>query len=175
MICAGESINVPSATISRWRGSVFLRGISLDRLLHALQHPGTPPPQEEIASSRVLSHTADSLRVSIRLVRTTIVTMTYDTEHEMRLERWGPVFATARSVATRIDEVGGDHGFLWRLNSYWRYLQVKDGLLVELDSLILSRVVPVLVRPVAAPIVTRIAHESMLRTLEALRRYVLAS
>ena len=36
-----------------------------------------------------------------------------------------------------------------------------------------SRHVPVIVRPVAAPIVTRIARESMVRTLEALRRYAL--
>src|SRR5206468_9568121 len=99
--CVGESTNIPSATISRWRGSVFLRGISLDRLLHALQYPGTPPPQEDIAAARVLSRAPDSLRVSIRLVRTTFVTMTYDTEHDMRFQRWGPAFATARSVATR--------------------------------------------------------------------------
>jgi len=170
--CDGESINIASGTISRWRGSVFLRGVSLDRLLQRLQHPGTPPPQAEIVASRVLSRTADSLQVSIRLVRTAIVTMTYDTEHDMRFERWTGAFATARSVATRIDEVGGDHGFLWRLNSYWRYLQVNDGVLVELESLTLSRTVPALLRPVAAPIVTRIARESMVRTLEALRRYV---
>ena len=170
--CDGESINIASGTISRWRGSVFLRGVSLDRLLQRLQHPGTPPPQAEIAASRVLSRTADSLQVSIRLVRTAIVTMTYDSEHDMRFERWTGTFATARSVATRIDEVGGDHGFLWRLNSYWRYLQVNDGVLVELESLTLSRTVPALLRPVAAPIVTRIARESMVRTLEALRRYV---
>jgi len=170
--CDGESIGIPSGTISRWRGSVFLRGISLDRLLHALQDPGTPPPQEDIADSRVLSRTADSLQVSIRLVRTAVVTMTYDTEHEMRFQRWTSAFATARSVATRIDEVGGDHGFLWRLNSYWRYLQLNDGVLVELESLSLSRTVPSLLHPIAAPIVTRIARESMVRTLEALRRYV---
>ena len=151
---------------------MFLRGVSLDRLLQRLQRPGTPPPQAEIAASRVLSRTADSLQVSIRLVRTAIVTMTYDTEHDMRFERWTGTFATARSVATRIDEVGGDHGFLWRLNSYWRYLQVNDGVLVELESLTLSRTVPALLRPVAAPIVTRIARESMVRTLEALRRSV---
>jgi putative flippase GtrA len=170
--CDGESINIPSGTISRWRGSVFLHGVSLDRLLQMLQHPGTPPPQAEIVASRVLSRTADSLQVSIRLVRTAIVTMTYDTEHDMRFERWTGTFATARSVATRIDEAGGDHGFLWRLNSYWRYLQTNDGVLVELESLSLSRTVPALLRPVASPIVTRIARESMVRTLEALRKYV---
>jgi putative flippase GtrA len=173
--CEGESISIPWGTISRWRGSLVLRGVTLDQLLHRLQVPGTPPPQEDVAASRVLSRTPDSLRVYIRLVRTALVTVTYDTEHEMRFQRWGPGLATARSVATRIEEVGGDdHGFLWRLNSYWRYRQMTDGVVVvDLESLTLSRHVPVIVRPVAAPIVTRIARESMVRTLEALRRYAL--
>ena len=172
--CDGESLNVAGGTISRWRGSLLLRGVSLDQLLHRLQVPGTPPPQEDVAASRVLSRTPDALRVSIRLVRTGLVTVTYDTEHEMRFQRWGPALATARSVATRVEEVGGaDHGFLWRLNSYWRYRQTTDGVVVDLESLTLSRTVPVIVRPVAAPIVTRIARESMVRTLEALRRYAL--
>jgi hypothetical protein len=172
IVCAGESIGIPSGTISRWRGSVFLAGVSLDRLLDMLQHPGTPPPQEDIAESHLLSRSGDSLRVSIRLVRTAVMTMTYDTEHEMRFQRWTRWLATARSVAARIEEVGGDHGFLWRLNSYWCYRQVSGGVLVELESLSLSRAVPPLLHPVAAPIVRRIGRESMLRTLEALRQYV---
>ena len=157
----GESVRVPSGTISDWRGSVFIPGVTLDRLLQRLQHPGTPPPQEDVVSSRVIARTDDSLRVSIRLVRRAIVTVTYDTEHEMRFRRWTPRLATARSVATRIEEVGGsDHGFLWRLNSYWRYEEIDGGVLVDLESLTLSRDVPSIIRPIAAPLVTRIARES---------------
>jgi putative flippase GtrA len=169
---SGESVHVPSGTISDWRGSVFIRGATLDQLLQRLQHPGTPPPQDDIVSSRVIARGEDSLRVSIRLVRRAIVTVAYDTEHEMRFQRWSPRLATARSVATRIEEIGGsDHGFLWRLHSYWRYEQTNGGVWVDLESLTLSRDVPSLVRPIAAPLVTRIARESMLRTLEALLRF----
>ena len=168
----GESIRVPSGTISDWSGSAFIRGITLDRLLQRLQHPGTPPPQEDIVSSRVLARSDDSLRVSIRLTRHAIVTVTYDTEHEMRFRRWTPRLATARSVSTRIAEVGGgDHGFLWRLHSYWRYEEVDGGVRVDLESLTLSRDVPSIVRPIAAPLITRIARESMVRTLEAFQRF----
>jgi len=168
----GESIRVPSGTISDWRGAVFIHGTTLDRLLQRLQHPGTPPPQEDIVSSRVLSRTDDSLRVSIRLVRRAIVTVTYDTEHEMRFRRWTPRLATARSVSTQIAEAGGsDHGFLWRLHSYWRYEEIDGGVRVDLESLTLSRDVPSIVRPIAAPLITRIARESMVRTLEAFQRF----
>jgi putative flippase GtrA len=168
----GESIGVPSGTISHWRGSVFIAGTTVAQLLDRLMHPGTPPPQEDVVASRVLSRGADSLQVYIRLVRHAIVTVSYDTEHDMQFHRRSATVATAKSVATRIEEVGGtDHGFLWRLRSYWRYEQTPDGVLVELDSITLSRDVPVLVRTIAAPLVNRIARESTYRTLEALRRY----
>jgi len=167
----GASADVSGGTISDWRGAAFLPGITLDQLLHRLQHPGTPPPQEDVVSSRVISRSADGLRVSIRLVRRSIVTVSYDTEHEMTFRRRTPTLATARSVATRIEEIGGDdHGFLWRLNSYWRYEERAGGVMVELRSLTLSRDVPSLLRPIASPLVRRVARESMVRTLEALRR-----
>jgi putative flippase GtrA len=169
----GESIGVPSGTISRWRGSIFVPGADLDQVLSRLQYPGTAPPQEDVVSSRVLARGPDSLRVSIQMVRHAIITVTYDTEHEMAFRRRTPTLATARSVATRIDEVGGaDRGFLWRLNSYWRYEQVDGGVRIDLESLTLSRDVPTLVRPIASPIVSRIARESMVRTLDALGRYL---
>ena len=96
------------------------------------------------------------------------MTATYDTEHDVRFTRLSPPSATSRSVSTSIAEVGGsDRGFLWRLNSYWRYQQMPDGVLVDMESLSLSRNVPAIVRPVALPIVNRVARESMVRTLTA--------
>lgn len=168
----GESVQVPGGTISDWHGAVFIPNVTLDRLLHGLQHPGTPPPQEDVVSSRVIARGPDSLRVGIRLVRRAIVTVSYDTEHEMQFHRLSRTLATARSVATSIEQLdGGDHGFLWRLHSYWRYEETGGGVLVELRSLTLSRNVPALVRPIAGPLVNRVARESMVRTLEALRKY----
>jgi len=168
----GASIAVPSGTISDWSGSVFVPGITVDELLHRLWYPGTPPPQDDVVSSRVLARTDDSLRVSIRLVRRMIVSVTYDTEHEIRFRRVSDRLATARSVATRVQEVGGDdRGWLWRLHSYWRYEEIGGGVLVSLESLALSRSVPTVIRPVATPLIARIASESVERTLDALRRY----
>jgi hypothetical protein len=167
----GQTVPVPSGTISHWSGSIFVRGATLDQMLDRLMRPGTPPPQEDVIASTVLGRDGMSLRVYMRLVRRAIVTATYDTEHQMTFTRRSPTLAIARSVATRIEEVGGDRGFLWRLHSYWRYEQRPGGVRVDLESLTLSRDVPSLVRPVAMPIVNRIARESIVRTLEALRRY----
>ena len=64
---------------------------------------------------------------------------------------------------------GDDNGFLWRLNAYWRYEQVDGGVLIECESVSLSRVVPFAVRLFVSPIVERIARESLERTLVSLR------
>jgi putative flippase GtrA len=169
----GESVAVDGGTISRWRGAVFIPGITVDGLLRRLQYPGTPPPQDEVVAARVIDRGPDFLRVYMRLVRRAIVTVAYDTEHDMAFRRISPASATARSVATRIDEAGGgDTGFLWKLNSYWRYDAHGDGVRVSVETLTLSRNVPALIKPVAGPIVNRIARESMIRTLTALRDYM---
>ena len=64
---------------------------------------------------------------------------------------------------------GMDRGFLWRLNAYWRYESAPDGVFVEIESLSLSRAVPWGLGTVVRPLAYRVARESMVRSLEALR------
>jgi hypothetical protein len=137
---------------------------------------------EDVVDSRLLARDGDRLRVFMRLRRTTVLTATFDTEHEVEYRRIGPARASSRSVAVRIAELAEagtprerergaseDRGFLWRLNAYWRFEQDGDGVIVECESVSLSRSVPALLRPVAGPIITRVARESLERTLRELR------
>jgi len=168
----GDAVAVAGGTIHDWHGSTWIRGTTVDRVVFALMHPGTPPPQEDVLESRVLARSGNTLDVYLKLVRRTVITITYDTEHRVRFAWHSPECATSRSVSTKItEEGGGDHGFLWRLNSYWRYSQIGPDVLVEVESLSLSREVPALLKPVASPIIRRIARESMERTLEAMRKF----
>jgi putative flippase GtrA len=169
----GSTTPIEGGLINHWTGGLFIRGVTLQEVLDRLAYPGTPPPQEDVVESRVLSRRGnDSWRVYLKIVRRSIVTATYDTEHDVVFTRLSPALAVSRSVATRIAETGGDdRGFLWRLNSYWRYQQLPDGVLVEMESLTLSRGVPALVKPVALPLVSRVARDSVHRTLDAFRRW----
>ena len=132
---------------------------------------------------RILSRHGDCVRVYLRLVRHAIITATYDTTHEMTFDRISPGAATSRSEMLEVVEVADagtaaehlrtaqqDRGFLWRLNSYWWYQETPAGVVAALESLTLSREVPWVLRPVAAPIVRRIAAESMTSALDGLRR-----
>lgn len=176
----GSTIDVDGGLISQWRGSILLPGVTLETLLDRLQHPREQGPhQEDVLALRVLAREQDSLELFIRMTRTKIVTVTYDTHHHVEYRRLSPRRAVSRSVATRIAELDGDgrpktpgedRGFLWRMNAYWRFEQVPAGVIVELESLTLSRGIPAGLGPLVRPIINRVARESMARTLESMRR-----
>jgi len=97
-----------------------------------------------------------------------------------------PISATNRSVSTKIAELAGagtagerektpgdDHGFLWRLNAYWRYEQVDGGVLIECESVSLSRSIPLLLRPFVTSTVDRIARESLEKTLRSVKAFLI--
>jgi putative flippase GtrA len=178
----GTSIDVPDGALHHWVGRVFLTGVTLDAVLAELQAPTTRRwVPAEVASMRVVPDRRGGLRVLMRLTRSNIVDVTYDTEHAVTYVRHAPDHATSRSVSRRIQQVvrpgrpgerlmpeGNDHGFLWRLNAYWRYTAVDGGVLVECESLALSRGVPAFLRAVASPAIARVSRESLAGTLGAL-------
>jgi putative flippase GtrA len=181
---AGGTVSVEGGTISHWRGYVFVPGVTVDELLDgaALRGRAAQHRQEDVLDARVLSRNADSLRLFLKLQRKAIVTVAYNTEHLVSFKREGPQRGSSRSISTRIAEltdagtaherekpVGQDRGFMWRLNSYWRYQAVAGGVIVELESVTLSRDIPWAIRVMAAPLIDRIARESMTRTLASLR------
>ena len=176
-------IAVDGGQVNHWRGTVFVPNVKLDQVLKVLQEPQTDKhKQEDVLASRVVSRDGDSQKVFLRLRRTKFVTVVYDTEYDVDYKRLSPDLALSNSISTKIVEIehagtpreralpeGNDHGYMWRLNSYWRYKQVDGGVLVEVESLTLSRDLPAIVGPLIRPIVNSTARESMSRTLASVR------
>ncbi len=176
----GHEMRVPDATVEYWRGAVFIPRITLAQLLDSLLTQ--PPRQPDILSGRITSRNGDHITVRLRVIRRTILTVVYDTDHDMTFRRQSNRIATSRSVMTRATEIvdagtssehprpaEDDRGYLWKLNSYWWYQERPDGVLAVLDSLTLSRDVPLVIRPVAGPLIRRVASESVTAALQGLR------
>ena len=180
---SSNEIPIDGGLVNHWRGTVFVPNVKLDALLKVLQEPQTDKhKQEDVLSSRVVSRDGDSQKVYLRLRRTKFVTVVYDTEYDVDYKRLTPDRALSNSISTKVVEIenagtpreralpeGNDHGYMWKLNSYWRYKQVDDGVLVEIESLTLSRNLPAIIGPLIRPIVTSTARESMTRTLASVR------
>jgi hypothetical protein len=175
-------LDVPGATINHWRGVVLIPGASLDDMLARLEREPPGLKQPDVVSSAVLESRPGWARVSLRLHRSFVLSAVFDTEHEVTFLRQSRTRASSQSTATRIVELDSagtprerakrpdeDRGLLWRWNAYWRYEQVERGVLVECESLTLSRPVPGILDFVVSPLMSKLARESMDRTLAALR------
>ena len=179
----GKKIVIAGGWVHHWRGSVFIPGIELDDVLSRIANPGTRDTrQEDVLDSTVLERGPDWLKIYLKLQRSKIVTVVYNTEHLVSYRRHSGARASSRSVAVKIAELrnpnpaeeqekpqGIDRGFLWRLNSYWRNAQVDGGVLVECESLTLSRTVPTPLKILIRPLIHSTARQSMKRTLGSLR------
>jgi hypothetical protein len=180
---SGRKIDVPDGLIHHWRGSVFIPGVTLDEVYGRVENPSIEDTrQEDVLDSAVLERDSESLRMFLKLQRSTIIRVVYNTEHQVHFQRVTGDKAWSRSIATKIAELkdpqtpderekpqGDDRGFLWRLNSYWRYQQVDGGVIVELESITLSRSIPAVFRVLVRPLINKVARESMERTLDSMR------
>lgn len=175
---------VGGGRIHHWIGGMYIPDTTAAALVARLQRDAGREAEfyDDVVESRVLGRNADEVRIFMKLRRTALITVTYDTEHTVQYRRLPDGRFAARSIATRIAELadagtarerqlppGEDRGFLWRLGAYWRYETWQGGVLVECESVSLSRAMPALLAPVAGPVVDRIARDSLDRTLRSLR------
>jgi hypothetical protein len=136
-----------------------------------------------VARSKLLSRSGDTLRVYLRFHMKKVITVVLNTEHEARFTRLASSRAHSRILSTRIAEVdnagasgerekpiGNDGGYLWRLNTYWRFLERDGGVYVQCESISLTRGIPTGFGWLIAPFVTSIPRESLTFTLETTRR-----
>lgn len=179
-----EAASVEDGKIHHWVGAVFVPAVTIEGAIETVQRSAGSEfrAYPDVLASRLIERSGPRARVFMKLRRDSVITVTYNTEHVVDYARLTSTRAVVRSVATRIAELAAagspdehekppsqDNGFLWRLNAYWRYEAVTGGVIVECESVSLSRPVPLMIRPIANPIVDRVARESMTRTLTSLR------
>lgn len=181
--------SVPHGMIHHWLGSVFLPGVGLDQALGWLQDYDRHAEYfAEVEASRLLRRQGDRFTIHLRLRRKKLITVHYATEHLAEYRRHSEKRVSSKSTATKIAQLDGpgtprerelppgqDHGFLWRLNSYWRFGEKDGGVVVECESLSLSRSIPPGLGWLVGRFVESVPRESMAATLQAIREGVAAS
>ena len=186
----GDPIDVPDGMIHHWVGDVFIPGKSVASALDVLRDYDNFKniyKPEVIRSRLVRREDHDDYKVYLRLQKKSIVTVTLDTWYDIHFTPVGKDSGYSRSVSTRIqqvedagtpsehlDAVGDDSGYLWRINSYWRYQKCDNGVIIEWESIALSRDVPFLVAWFVNPLIRKIAREAVNDMLTATRKAVLA-
>lgn len=184
----GRLIACPGGMIHHWVGVVFIPGSKLDDVLGMLEdydhHFIYFGP--DVERSKIESREGEHFRVFLRFRRHKVITVVLNTEHEIQYFHDGPGRAHSRSSAVRIAEVenagqpnegekppGDDGGFLWRMETWWRFEEGDGGVYVQSEVVSLTRDIPVLLSWMIKPFVTSVPRETLTATLEATRKAVL--
>lgn len=181
----GKVIEAPDGLIHHWLGVVFVPGgtaaAAVDLLQDYNRHAEIYRPN--VAQSRVIARDGDEFRVFLRFFMKKVISVTVNSDHLARFTTVNATRVYSRIVSTRVQEVqhagssderelpvGQDGGYLWRINSYWRFLERDGGVYVQCESVTLSRGIPFGLRWVVGPFVTSIPRESLTFTLETTRK-----
>jgi hypothetical protein len=180
----GKKIAVPDGTIQHWIGAMFIPGVTIAQVTAMLQDYANYKNfyKPEVIESKQISHQGDEYDVFLRLFKKRILTVVLNTYYHVR---YGTVDAHRSyliSHSTRIAElkdsaelpVGDDTGFLWRLNTYWRFEQADGGVYAECEAISLSRDVPGFLSWMIKGFVEKFPKESMLNTLRGTKTAVLS-
>ncbi len=177
-------VRVPDGLIHDWIGAVFIPGATLERTLALVQnydrHKNVYKP--EVIDSKTVSRNGDEYKVYLRLLKKKVLTVVLNTQHDVRYFPVDTSRCYSRSYSTRIAEVenagkpderelppGNDHGFMWRLDSYWRYAQRDGGVYLECEAISLTRDIPTGLGWLIEPIIRDLPRESLAGTLRATR------
>lgn len=178
-------IKVADGLIHDWIGATCVTGTTMGKTLALIQdydnHKNIYQP--EVIDSKLIRRRGNNFQVYLRLRKKKIVTVILDTDHDVRYSSLDPTHWCCRSATTRISEVEDagkptervrapdtGHGFLWRLNSYWRFQARDRSVYIECRAISLSRDVPKGLGWMIEPIIDKLPKESLKATLEATRR-----
>jgi hypothetical protein len=155
-----------------WIGASFIPGATLDKLIRMLQdydHRAQYFP-ETISASKLLCLTGtDRFQYSMRMKEPAIL----DVESDVVWERVDAQHWRCRSLSTRVAEVGKDHGYLRRLNSYWRFAETGKGVFVEAETITLSDEFGSMTRMLGSALMGINPEKSLRHSLTAMRESVL--
>jgi len=176
-------VKVPNGLIHDWVGAALAPNVTVEQVLSLVQNYDNHKYiyQPEVMDSRLVSQQGTDFKIFLRLLKKKIITVVLDTDHDVhysavQAKRW-----FCRSYTTRIAEVEDagtenekvlepdtGYGFLWRLYSYWKFDEKKDGdgVHIECRAISLTRDIPLGLGWIIEPVVRKLPQESLIHTLE---------
>ncbi|MBS1815049.1 MAG: hypothetical protein JSS87_09270 [Acidobacteria bacterium] len=145
------------AMLHHWRGTAFAAGATaadFERLMKDFRaYPQVYAPQ--VMQAKVLAEHGDHLQVRMRVKQQHVITVVMDMTYDIQFARLDAKHGYSVSRSTKIAEIQSpgarnervlqedeEHGFLWRLNTYWTYEERDNGLYMQIESVSLTRSIP---------------------------------
>lgn len=177
----------PEGLIHHYEGAVFIPGATVNQVLAVVQnydqHKNYYAP--EVMDSKILERNGNSFLIRLRLLKKKVITVVLETQHKVQYKQVDPNKWESVSRSTKISEVehpgstreeqqppGTGHGFVWRLDSFWRFHEAEGGTFVECTSVSLSRDIPFGMGRMIRPIIADLPFESLRGVLANTRKAV---
>lgn len=175
---------LPGAMLSDRRGTAFVPGgrvRDFERVMRNFrEYPRIYAPQVQRASMQ--SQNGDHNQVTLRTEQKHVLTVVLDTSYDVSFGRLDSQHGYSVSRSTHVAEIEAagkpseralspaeQHGFLWRMNTYWSYEERDGGLYIQIETVTLTRSVPKGLGWAVGPFIESVPRESMEFTLAATR------
>jgi hypothetical protein len=133
-----------------------------------------------VVQAKVLAHQGDHFEEKMRVRQHHVITVVMDTTYDINFGRLDARHGYSVSRSTKISEIeeagtpnerplkpSEEHGFLWRLNTYWSYEERDGGLYMQIESVSLTRSIPTGLGWAIGPFVESVPRESLEFTLKS--------
>jgi hypothetical protein len=179
-----SAADLPGAMLHHWRGTAFAPGAKAADFERLMKNFNAYPQRfsPHVIQARVLSQSTDRgndrFRAFMRVSQSHVISVVMDTTYDVSFGRLDPQhgYSIARSIRiSEIDSPGTaseralnsseEHGFLWRLNTYWSYEERDGGLYMQIETVSLARSIPQGLGWAVRPYVESVPRESLESTL----------
>jgi hypothetical protein len=184
----GQPIRMPSGLIHHWVGVTFIPNARLsetDAVLHDYANEASIY-NPQIRRAGLVQQKGNESKIYLQFYSKSIITVVLDAYFDVVETRMGNDRIQSIAHSTRVVEVlnpgtpaehartdGVDHGYMWRLSSYWRIEEKDGGTYVENESITLTRTVPAMLAWIINPLTKSIPQDVLQRTLTDTRNAVL--
>ena len=176
---------VPQGMIHHWVGGMFIRNTSLDQAMSVLtNYPRYSEVYKQLLKNcSVVERNGDDIKLSVVAVQKALsVTAAVSTDNQIHIVRLDSKRVLITSSATRIQEIANygqssEHafpedrrpGYVWRAVVNERLEERDGGVYVELETVALSRGIPLEFRWLIKPITDELPRKMMIDMLNDTR------
>jgi hypothetical protein len=175
-------IGSSGAMLHHWRGTAFAPGAKADDFERLMRDFSSYPQHfsPQVLQAKVLCQNGDRLQAWMRVRQRHVITVVMDSTYDVDFSRVDVRHGYSISRSTRMAEIDSpgtgseraldashEHGFLWRLNTYWSYEERDGGLYLQIEAVSLTRSIPRGLGWTIRPYVESIPRESMEFTLRS--------
>jgi hypothetical protein len=166
----------PGAMLHHWRGTAFVPGATATDFLRVTRDFNAYPKYfaPQVLQGKVLAQQGDRLQASMRVRQHHLITVVFDISSDILYGHLDPQHQFSIAHSTKISEIEApgtakehalsstdEHGYLWRLNTYWSIEERDGGLYIQIESVSLTRSIPPGLAWVIGPFVESVPRESL--------------